>query len=101
MGIKSWNQQMFEAQWKYIQRLKTLPDDSWVIQSCQWVPPQVTDRQAQKMPHRKSGHPQLRWDDHINGFCRFHANCTWQSMPDAQFNNSMIGYMDYCGTQVT
>ena len=27
-SIKSWSQQIFKAQWKYIQRLKSLPDNS-------------------------------------------------------------------------
>ena len=67
---KMWSKVFAAAQWRYVSHLIDGPVSIWSRILCKfnWSP--KYDPHSMFTPYRYSGHPHLRWDDHIHAFCQ-------------------------------
>ena len=91
---KVWSNVFAEAQWRYVSHIIHGPISMWSRILCKFNWSTKDDPHAMFAPYRYSGHPHLRWDDHIHAFCQqkwrsgknvhWFDILKWQSMKDLE-----------------
>ena len=78
-----------------ILRIKALPSESWINESCEWAPNEIDDASSDYVPHRCRGRPRLKWDSVVRKFCELQHNQSWQNLSIDVLNNSMDAFVQY------
>ena len=83
---ESWMSKFARGQWRYVHHLLRGPLHLWARVLCKYNWSPHFDPWYDADPHRRQGHPNMRWDDHIHRFC----HVKWPHLRDRHWFDILV-----------
>ena len=93
--VMPWKKRIGKALWKFILRVKTAPENSWIQQSSMWAPNEMNDDASDFLPYRCRGRPCLKWDSVVREFCLLHYGESWQKLSIDILSRCTEAFVEY------
>ena len=93
--VMPWKKRIGKDLWKFILRVKSAPDESWIHQSSMWAPNELSDETSAFFPYRCRGRPLLKWDSVVRKFCSLRYNESWQKLSTDILSSCTDDFVQY------